>query len=249
MFAMFPLAVERVVLCCAGVCLEERDLAEGLFVVSNADDAVEILLPQSPEKLRQLVWLSLVHPPRIMPSCFLQDYIQVMCTVYAKEKIGLLHALIYERKHLVLPEIAQIVSSYLGYLKDKLLMTMHLGDRAQLVVIRNVGHAVNLEKSREFCENIIKFCHDSSFNDHNLQKDRVFFGDEIKGGFHRHKIGLQKTNPQFEETLHFCNNSAFCKKAFAEKKAFHFCKLSFCSLKKRCISASFLSFFLQAFHF
>ncbi|KAG6514974.1 hypothetical protein ZIOFF_025350 [Zingiber officinale] len=53
----------------------------------------------------------------------------------------------------------------------------------------------------------------------------------------------------FEETLHFCNNSAFCKKAFAEKKAFHFCKLSFCSLKKRCISASFLSFFLQAFHF
>ncbi|KAG6468379.1 hypothetical protein ZIOFF_073055 [Zingiber officinale] len=47
---------------------------------------------------------------------------------------------------------------------------------------------------------------------------------------------------EFEETLHFCNNSAFCKKAFAEKKVFHFCKLSFCSLKKRCISASFLSF-------
>ncbi|XP_042387389.1 uncharacterized protein LOC121979464 [Zingiber officinale] len=209
MFAMFPLAVERVVLCCAGVCLEERDLAEGLFVVSNADDAVEILLPQSPEKLRQLVWLSLVHPPRIMPSCFLQDYIQVMCTVYAKEKIGLLHALIYERKHLVLPEIAQPTLIVWGE-KDRIFplelghrLKRHLGDRAQLVVIRNVGHAVNLEKSREFCENIIKFCHDSSFNDHNLQK--------------------------FEETLHFCNNSAFCKKAFAEKKAFHFCKLSFCS--------------------
>ncbi|KAG6538776.1 hypothetical protein ZIOFF_003904 [Zingiber officinale] len=36
--------------------------------------------------------------------------------------------------------------------------------------------------------------------------------------------------------------NAFYKKAFAEKKVFHFCKLSFCSLKKRCISASFLSF-------
>ncbi|KAG6506761.1 hypothetical protein ZIOFF_032090 [Zingiber officinale] len=49
---------------------------------------------------------------------------------------------------------------------------------------------------------------------------------------------------QFEETLHFYNNSAFCKKAFVEKKVFHFCKLSFCSLKKHCISSSYLSFFL-----
>ncbi|KAG6483699.1 hypothetical protein ZIOFF_060351 [Zingiber officinale] len=139
MAAMFPSAVERVVLCCAGMCLEERDLAEGLFVVSNADDAV-------------------------------------MCTVYAKEKIELLHALIYERKHLVLPEIAQptlivwgekyrIFPLELGHRLKR-----HLGDRAQLVVIRNAGHAVNLEKSREFCENIIKFFHDSSFNDHNWQK-------------------------------------------------------------------------------
>lgn len=39
------------VLCCAGVCLEEIDLAEVLIVVSNVDDAVEILLPQPPEKL------------------------------------------------------------------------------------------------------------------------------------------------------------------------------------------------------
>ncbi|KAG6482403.1 hypothetical protein ZIOFF_059034 [Zingiber officinale] len=60
---------------------------------------------------------------------------------------------------------------------------------------------------------------------------------------------LQALFLQSEETLHFCNNSAFCKKVFAEKKAFHLCKLSFCCLKKRCISASFLSFFLQAFHF
>ncbi|XP_042379895.1 uncharacterized protein LOC121972273 [Zingiber officinale] len=209
MAAMFPSAIERVVLCCTDVCLEERDLTEGLFVVSNADDAVEILLPQWPEKLRQLVRLSFIHPPFIMSSCFLRDYIQVMCTVYAKEKIELLHALIYERKHLALPEIAQPTLIVWGE-KDRIFplelghsLKRHLGDRAQLVVIKNVGHAVNLEKSREFCENIIKFFHDSSFNDHNWQK--------------------------FEETLHFCNNSAFCKKAFAEKKAFHFCKLSFYS--------------------
>ncbi|RWV86687.1 hypothetical protein GW17_00051390 [Ensete ventricosum] len=77
MAAMYPTAVERVVLCCAGVCLEERDLAAGLFVVSDLREAIEILLPQRPEKLRQLVRLSFVRPPPVMPSCFLRDYIQV----------------------------------------------------------------------------------------------------------------------------------------------------------------------------
>ncbi|RWW69179.1 hypothetical protein BHE74_00023243, partial [Ensete ventricosum] len=77
MAAMYPAAVERVVLCCAGVCLEERDLASGLFVVSDVGQATEILLPQRPVKLRQLVRLSFVRPPPVMPSCFLRDYIQV----------------------------------------------------------------------------------------------------------------------------------------------------------------------------
>ncbi|KAG6516501.1 hypothetical protein ZIOFF_026966 [Zingiber officinale] len=210
MAAMFPSAVERVVLCCAGVCLEERDLAEGLFVVSNADDAVEILLPQSPDKLRQLVRLSFVHPPRIMPSCFLRDYIQVMCTVYAKEKIELLHALIYERKHLVLPEIAQPTLIVWGE-KDRIFplelghrLKRHLGDRAQLVVIRNAGHAVNLEKSREFCENIVKFFHDSSFNDHNWQKVnrrvQALYVNELSAGKQRPAYCL--TDPRSGASTH-----------------------------------------------
>ncbi|XP_074557122.1 uncharacterized protein LOC141813117 [Curcuma longa] len=168
MAALFPSAVERVVLCCAGVCLEERDLAEGLFVVSNLDDAAEILLPQRPEKLRQLVRLSFVRPPRIMPSCFLRDYIQVMCTDYAREKVELLYSLINERKHSVLPEITQPTLIVWGE-QDRIFplelghrLKRHLGDNAQLVVISNAGHAVNLEKSREFCENIIRFFHGSS---------------------------------------------------------------------------------------
>ncbi|KAG6492699.1 hypothetical protein ZIOFF_047664 [Zingiber officinale] len=51
----------------------------------------------------------------------------------------------------------------------------------------------------------------------------------------------------FEETLHFCNNSAFCKKTFAKKKVFHFCKLSFYSLKKHCILQSFFLSFYKHF--
>lgn len=75
--SMYPERIEKVVLCCAGVCLEEKDLDDGLFVVDKVEDAADILLPQTPEKLRELLKLSFVMPPRIIPSCFLSDYIDV----------------------------------------------------------------------------------------------------------------------------------------------------------------------------
>ncbi|XP_065026601.1 uncharacterized protein LOC135650878 isoform X1 [Musa acuminata AAA Group] len=175
MAAMYPAAVERVVLCCAGVCLEERDLASGLFVVSDMGEAIEILLPQRPEKLRQLVRLSFVRPPPVMPSCFLWDYIQVMCTNYVREKTELIHALINDRKLSDLPMITQptliiwgeqdqIFPLELGYRLKR-----HLGDNARLVVISNAGHAVNLEKSKELCRHIIAFFLDSPLKNHNGQ--------------------------------------------------------------------------------
>ncbi|KAL0384466.1 UNVERIFIED_CONTAM: hypothetical protein Sradi_2840900 [Sesamum radiatum] len=49
MAAQFPEAVEKVVLCCTGVCLEEKDLREGLFEVADLDEAASILMPQTPE--------------------------------------------------------------------------------------------------------------------------------------------------------------------------------------------------------
>jgi pimeloyl-ACP methyl ester carboxylesterase len=77
MAMQFPEAVERVVLCCAGVCLEEKDMEDGLFMVSDFDEAASILLPQKPEKLRQLMRLSFVKQTRGVPSFFLSDFIDV----------------------------------------------------------------------------------------------------------------------------------------------------------------------------
>ena len=48
MAAQFQEKIERFVLCCAGVSLEEKDSNNGLFVVSNLDEAATILLPQTP---------------------------------------------------------------------------------------------------------------------------------------------------------------------------------------------------------
>ncbi|CAI0422359.1 unnamed protein product [Linum tenue] len=77
MAAQFPERVGRVVLGCAGVCLEEKDMEDGMFQVKSVDEAAEILLPQTPEKCRQLLRLSFYKPPPVTPSCFLADFIEV----------------------------------------------------------------------------------------------------------------------------------------------------------------------------
>lgn len=77
MAAQFPERLEKVVLCCAGVCLEEKDMADGMFVVKNVDEAASILLPQTPAKLKELIRLTFVKPARTMPTCIIDDFIDV----------------------------------------------------------------------------------------------------------------------------------------------------------------------------
>lgn len=77
MAAQSPEKVEKLVICCSGVCLEERDLKEGLFPVKDLDEAASILVPQSPARLRRLIRLSFVRPPMAVPACLLADFIDV----------------------------------------------------------------------------------------------------------------------------------------------------------------------------
>ena len=68
----------RVGLGCAGVCLEEKDAGSmEVLKVMTVEEVVSILLPQTPEKARELVrWSFYKRPPR-MPSWFLRDFIEV----------------------------------------------------------------------------------------------------------------------------------------------------------------------------
>ncbi|CAN1285548.1 Pimeloyl-[acyl-carrier protein] methyl ester esterase [Linum perenne] len=76
--AQYPDRVGRLVLGCAGVCFEEKDMDDGMFQVKTVDEAVKILLPQTPEICRQLLRLSFHKPPPVAPSCFLSDFIEVI---------------------------------------------------------------------------------------------------------------------------------------------------------------------------
>ena len=79
MAAQYEDVVERVVVCCSGVCMEEKDIKEGLFPVSDLEEAASILVPQSPERLRELVGYTFFRPPPVgwLPSCLLNDFIHV----------------------------------------------------------------------------------------------------------------------------------------------------------------------------
>ncbi|KAE8665725.1 Alpha/beta-Hydrolases superfamily protein isoform 2 [Hibiscus syriacus] len=64
----------------------DKDIEEGMFKVENVDEAVDILLAQKPDKLRELMKISFHKPTQRLPSCFLKDFIHVMCTEHYEER-------------------------------------------------------------------------------------------------------------------------------------------------------------------
>ncbi|KAK6923389.1 Alpha/beta hydrolase fold-1 [Dillenia turbinata] len=189
--AQYPEMVERAVLICAGVCLEEKDMEEGLFQVKTIEEAQSILLPQTPDKMRELMRITFYKPATIAPSCFLSDFIdfrvayllrtcegyfsfgsyalytvhegQVMCTEYVEERKQLIHTLHKDRRLSDLPKITQPTLILWGE-HDRVFplelahrLQRHVGDNAQLVIIKDAGHALNAEKPKELYKYIKSF--------------------------------------------------------------------------------------------
>ncbi|KAM7520769.1 hypothetical protein LguiB_019731 [Lonicera macranthoides] len=160
-------AVERVVICCAGVCLEEKDLAEGLFPVEDVEEAANILLPQTPARMRMLMGYAFVRPPKVLPNCFMNDFINIMCREYVEEKKELLRALAKDRKLSDLPVIPQPTLIVWGD-RDQIFplelghrLKRHLGERAELAIIKGSGHAFIVEKPKETFKYLKSFLIDS----------------------------------------------------------------------------------------
>lgn len=166
MAAQFKEVVERVVICCAGICLEEKDLKEGMFKVSNIEEAASILVPQTPEKLKQLLGLVVFKPPKGLPNCLLEDFIDEMYTDYVQERKDLVRA-IPNRKLSDLAKIPQPTLIMWGEhdlvfpLELAHRLKRHLGENAELVVIKNTGHSFIIEKPKEFYKHIKSFLIDS----------------------------------------------------------------------------------------
>ncbi|KAI4325164.1 hypothetical protein MLD38_030584 [Melastoma candidum] len=163
MAAQFPERVERVVLCCAGVSMEEKDMDEGMFQMKSVDEAVSMLLPQTPEKSKELIALSVYKPPKSMPSCIYQDFIDVMLTENLTERAELIRALHKDRKLSNLPKISQPTLMIWGEY-DKVFplelahrLKRHLDDAPRLVVIKDAGHILSMEAPKELYKHTKEF--------------------------------------------------------------------------------------------
>ncbi|XP_027161243.1 pimeloyl-[acyl-carrier protein] methyl ester esterase-like isoform X3 [Coffea eugenioides] len=108
MAVQFPEAIEKLVLCSTGVCSEEKDMEKGLFPIPDLDEAAEVLVPQTPDKLQELFNLTFVKPVKRVPSCFLTDFIDVMCTDHVKEKRELIKNILKDRQLSKIPRITQM---------------------------------------------------------------------------------------------------------------------------------------------
>ncbi|KAH9621169.1 hypothetical protein KSS87_019562 [Heliosperma pusillum] len=165
MAAQFSTAVEKVVIVCAGVCLEEKDMEDGMFKVNSVDEAADILLPQSSRKMRELLQLSFYKPIKRIPSCFLDDFIQVMCTEHRDERKQLIAALHNDRKLANLPKINQATLIIWGeHDQFRILESVNvilkngfIGDNAELVIVKKAGHALNIEKPKHLYKNMKAF--------------------------------------------------------------------------------------------
>ncbi|KAI3412752.1 uncharacterized protein J3R85_016961 [Psidium guajava] len=164
--AQFPEMVEKLVLCGAGVCMEEKDMEDGMFQVKSIDEAVSIMLPQTPEKMKEMLNVVLHKPMWNVPTCFLQDFIDVMCMEYHQERTGLINALFKDRKMSDLPKITQ-PTLIIWAESDKVFplelghrLKRHLDENAQFVVIKDCGHAMD-GKMKETCKHMKSFLVDS----------------------------------------------------------------------------------------
>ncbi|XP_024022006.1 monoacylglycerol lipase abhd6-B [Morus notabilis] len=161
--AQFKERVERVVLCCAGVSVEEKDVKEGLMHVESVEELVSVLLPQTPAKARDLLKYSFYKPITKVPNFLLKDFVKYLYSEQFQEREELLHALFKNRKFVDLPKITQPTLCIWGEydlifpmeLADRL--KRHLGDNVQIVTIKNAGHALNAEKPKEVYKHIKSF--------------------------------------------------------------------------------------------
>ncbi|XP_045815395.1 2-hydroxy-6-oxononadienedioate/2-hydroxy-6-oxononatrienedioate hydrolase-like isoform X2 [Trifolium pratense] len=121
--------VEKIVICGSGVCLEEKDIKDGIFPISDLDEAANILVPQTPQKLRELVGFAFFRAPLVawLPSCLLLDFINAMCREYVQEKKELIKAIAKDRNLSELPKISKPTLIIWG--EQDLVFPLELGHR------------------------------------------------------------------------------------------------------------------------
>lgn len=141
--------VEKVVIVSSGIVYTEEQKSEYLEKIGR--NVVEILVPEKPEDIRTLCRLSMYKSDvsKWLPDFFLRGYIAA--DGWRKERQELVENLISEKPDPNLPVLTQETLIIWGD-KDNIFpiqlahqLHRHLGPKSKLEILKDVGHAANME--------------------------------------------------------------------------------------------------------
>ncbi|KAK9131396.1 hypothetical protein Sjap_011883 [Stephania japonica] len=158
--------VEKVVVVSSGIGCTEEQRVEELRKFGGIDRVVEILVPENPEDLRMLMDLAFHRPP-LAPTFVLRDFINGMGTAYRNERKQILHELLTVDSGHPCPVLEQETLILWGD-KDKVFpmflayqLARHLGKKSRVEILKDVGHAANLEVADQVNRLVKSFVLDS----------------------------------------------------------------------------------------
>ncbi|KDP40698.1 hypothetical protein JCGZ_24697 [Jatropha curcas] len=142
--------VEKLVIMSSGICYTEEQKEEHFRKIGNLSD---LLLPQKPEDVRAMIKLSMhkTNPMKWMPDFIISEFINVMGNNHRKEKLELVEHLLAKKADTNPPVLTQETLLIWGD-QDKVFpvslahqLQRHLGPKSRVEIIKDAGHAVNME--------------------------------------------------------------------------------------------------------
>ncbi|KAF8401095.1 hypothetical protein HHK36_014398 [Tetracentron sinense] len=160
--------VEKVVLLSSAVCRTVDQVKEELQKLGR--DPIEVLVPSQPDSLRFLFNRSMHRTWKGIPDFLLRNYINVIYKDYRKERMELVEYLLADADPLpVLNQETLIIWGdqdrvFPPYFASQL--QSHLGAKSKVEIIKDVGHAANME-SPDQLNNLIKSFVSAGSSKHN----------------------------------------------------------------------------------
>ncbi|KAI9106867.1 hypothetical protein K1719_022395 [Acacia pycnantha] len=155
--------VEKVVIASSGVNMRKSDNV-ALIERANLDKIEDLMLPATPEHLRNLMGLSVSKRLNMLPSFFLNDLINNLYSENRKEKMELLKGVTLGRDDAVnLSPLEQEVLIIWGE-QDRIFpvrmateLKQVIGKKARLELIKNASHVPQIEQAGEFNKIVLDF--------------------------------------------------------------------------------------------
>lgn len=155
--------VKKVVIASSGVNMRKNDNAT-LMERAKIDKIEDLMLPATPKQLRNLMGLSVSRRLNMLPSFFLNDFINNLYSEHRKEKMELLKGLTLGRDDAVnLSPLQQEVLIIWGE-HDQIFpvqmatdLKQVIGKKARLELIKNASHVPQIEQAGEFNKIVLDF--------------------------------------------------------------------------------------------